>query len=205
MFQIYIGIYRWFWQWFYCVIGLVVELYEDDVLDFNVVVVVFFWVFWRVFLNVVVVIVEDFGVWVVWISVIYLLEVVRCVWCIFVIVDVNNMFVWDFYFFFLDFVGFVVVFIDGNLQMFFWQGKLFFVGQQFLCKLNGIVFEIVVEVEVVQYFEEGMVMCGVIDVFQVVVFIICMYVVLGSGSVGIIMFVEFKEYIFELVYFGVGK
>lgn len=92
-----------------------VELYKDDVLDFNIVIVVFFWVFWRVVLDVVVMIVEDFGVWIVGIGIVYLLEVIWCVWCVFIVVDMDDMFVWDVDFFFLDFIGFVVGFINGDL------------------------------------------------------------------------------------------
>lgn len=181
MFQIYIGVDGWFWQWFYGIVSLMVELYEDDVLNFNVMVVIFFWVFWRVVLDVIVVVKEDFGVWVVWIGVVYLLEVVRSKWCVFVVVDVDNMFVWNVYFIGLDVESFVIGFVNGNLQFFFWQCELVFIGQQFLCVFDGILFEVIVKVEVVQYFKKGVVMCGVIDVFQIVVFIICMYVMLCGG------------------------
>ena len=126
--QTHTGIYRRLRQRFHRAIGLAVELHEDDVPDLNVAVAVFFRASRRAPPNVVAVIVEDFGARAARTSVTHLPEVVRCVWRTFVIADANNTFARDPYFFFPDFVGFVVAFIDGNPQTLFRQGKPFLVS-----------------------------------------------------------------------------
>ena len=116
------------------------------------------------------VIVEDLGARTARTGITHLPEVVRRVWRAFVITDANNTLARDPDFFFPDFVGFVIGFIDGNPQTLFRQVEPVFTGQQFPRVLNGIVFEVVAEAEVTQHFEERVVTRGVTDVFQVVVF-----------------------------------
>lgn len=112
------------------------------------------------------VIVEDLGTWTTRARIAHLPEVVRRVRCAFVIADADNTFARDTNFFFPDFEGFVIGFIDGNPQTLFRQVEPVFTGQQFPCILDGVVFEIVAEAEVAQHFEEGMVTRGVTDVFS---------------------------------------
>lgn len=87
--------------------------------------------------------------------------------------------------------------------MFGWQ--FLDLGQQFLCLGDGVFFEVVVEGLVVKYFKEGVVVCGVVDLVQVVVFVVGMQVVLDIGSVYVVVFFCVQEYVFELYYVGVGE
>lgn len=148
---------------------------------------------------------EYFGVGIVGFGIVYCLEVVGCIGCVFVVVDLYYMFGGYVDFFGLDVVGFVVGGVDGDLEFFFGQVQLFFVGEEFLGVMDGVVFEIVVEVEVIQYFEEGVVLCGVVDVFQVVVFVVGVYVFLVGGCMGVGVFFQVEEVVFELVYVCVGE
>ncbi len=203
--QTHTGIYGWLRQRLHGAVDLTVELHEDDVPDLNVTVTVFFCATRRATPDVIAMIVEDFGAWTAWTGIAHLPEVVRRVRCAFVIADANNTFARDTYFFFPDFIGFVVGFVNGNPQTLFRQVEPVFTGQQFPCVLDSIVFEIIAEAEVTQHFEEGVVTCGVTDVFQIVMFTARTHAALRGGCARIITLVETKEDILELVHPGVGK
>src|SRR5690606_28217641 len=143
--QAHTGINGRFWQRLHGAVGLTVELHEDDVPDLNVAIAVFFRAAWRTTPDVVAVIVEDLGGRTARAGVTHLPEVVRRVRCAFVVTDANNTFARDTDFFFPDFVGFVIGFIDGNPQTLFRQVEPVFTGQQFPRVLNSIMFEIVAE------------------------------------------------------------
>lgn len=90
-----------------------VELYENVVLDFDEMIVIFFRWVWRFILNVVIVVVEDFSIWIVRTGVIYLLEVIWIeFFVIFFIVDMNNVVSRNVDFFILNIKGFVIGFIN---------------------------------------------------------------------------------------------
>lgn len=151
------------------------------------------------------VVVEDLGARTAWTGITHLPEVVGRIGRTFIVANANNAFAWNTDFFFPDFIGFVVCFIDGHPQTLFRQGEPVFTGQQFPCILDGIVFKIVAEAEVAQHFEEGVVTRSVTDVFQVIVLTARAHAALGSGRAGIITLVEAKENILELIHPGVGK
>lgn len=112
------------------------------------------------------VVVENFGARTARAGITHLPEVVGSISRAFVITDTDDTFARNADFFFPDFIGFIVSFIDGDPQTLFWQGKPVFTGQQFPCVLNSIMFEIIAEAEVAQHFEESMVTCSVTDVFS---------------------------------------
>lgn len=151
------------------------------------------------------VVVENFGARTARAGITHLPEVVGSISRAFVITDTDDTFARNADFFFPDFIGFIVSFIDGDPQTLFWQGKPVFTGQQFPCVLNSIMFEIIAEAEVAQHFEESMVTCSVTDVFRVVVLTARTHATLRGGCAGIITLVEAKEHILELVHPGVGK
>lgn len=92
-------------------------LYENDVLDFDELVIVFFGVIGRVFLDVIFVIVENFGIGIIRVSWFYLLEVI---WgC-----DVDDL-IFGYIDFFLDFKGFVVGVVDCGIEFVFWDIEFF--------------------------------------------------------------------------------
>lgn len=90
----------------YWVVFELFVLYENDVLDFDKMVVIFFWWIGRFFLDVVVMVKENFGVRFVWIGWFYLLEVI---WgC-----DMDDV-IFRNIVFFLNFKCFVIGVINGG-------------------------------------------------------------------------------------------
>ena len=203
--QTHTGIHGRFRQRFHGAVSLTVELHEDDVPNLNVAIAIFFCASRRPTPDMVAVVVENFGAWTTRTGITHLPEVVGSISRTFVITDADDTFARNTDFFFPDFIGFIVSFIDGDPQTLFWQGKPVFTGQQFPCILNSIVFEVIAEAEVAQHFEESVVTCSVTDVFQVIVLTTRTYTTLRGGCAGIITLVEAKENILELVHPGVGK
>lgn len=75
------------------VFGVLFILYEDEILDFDKMIVVFFGWFGWVVLDFFVMIKEDFWIWIIWFGIVYGLEIIRC-WNVdnVVIVEVGDFF-----------------------------------------------------------------------------------------------------------------
>jgi hypothetical protein len=80
-----------------------------------------------------------------------------------------------------------------------------FAGEEFPGEVDGIALEVVAEAEVAQHFEEGVVTCGVADVFQVVVLAAGAHAFLAGGGAGVGALVKAEEHVLELVHAGIGK
>ena len=65
--------------------------------------------------------------------------------------------------------------------------------------------EIVAEAEVAQHLEEGVMACGIADVFQIVVLAAGAHAFLRAGGAGVGSLVEAEEYVLELVHARIGK
>ena len=102
-----------------------------------------------------------------------------------------------------DVVGFVVVFVDGDVE--FFRVKAVAVGEQIPGKFNGLFLEVIPKGKVAQHFKEGMVAGGVAHVFQVVVLAAGPDAFLGRYRSAVIPFFIAGENPFELNHACVDK
>ncbi|OIQ76323.1 hypothetical protein GALL_420010 [mine drainage metagenome] len=102
-----------------------------------------------------------------------------------------------------DLVGLVVLGVDRDQEPVL--GQLEHDREQFPGIGDGFALEVVAEAEIAQHLEEGMMACGIADVFQVVVLAAGAYAFLAGGGAGVGPLVEAEEHVLELVHSRVGE
>ncbi len=102
-----------------------------------------------------------------------------------------------------QFEGFVVVLVDGDVELFLGQLQLF--GDEGPREANGVFLEIVTEGEVPEHLEEGMVARRAAHVVEVVVLAAHAQALLGGGGAFVIAFFLSAEDLLELDHARVGE
>ena len=102
-----------------------------------------------------------------------------------------------------QFEGFVVVLVDGDVQLFLGQLQLF--GDEGPREADGVFLEIVAEGEVAEHLEEGVVAGGAAHVVEVVVLAAHAQAFLGGGGAHVVAFFLPAENFLELHHARVGE
>ena len=202
-FHTHAGINARFWQRMQNAVLVFVELHEHQIPDFDETVTVFLIRSRRAAPDIRAVVVENFSTRTARAGICHLPEIVGCVAGTFVVADTDDTFCRYADLIFPDIVGFIIFVIHRHGQLFCRQ---FVDGcQQFPCVADCLFFEVITEREVTQHFEEGMVTCGIADVFQIVVLTARTHTALRCGGTCVRALILTKEYIFELHHTGVGE
>jgi len=201
--QAHAGIYRRRWQRMQHAIGGAVELHEHVVPDFDVTVTVFIWRARRAAPDFRTVIVENLGARAARAGIAHGPEVVRCVRRAFVVANTDHALGRDTDFFGPDVIRFVIAGVNGYPELVFRQ--LENAGQESPSEVDRVFLEIIAEAEVTEHFKEGVVTCGVADVFQVAVLAAGSHALLAAGRSGVGTFFLTQEAVLELVHPRVGE
>ena len=179
------GIHRRRWQRVHHAIGGAVELHEHVVPDFDIAVAVFFWRAGRAAPDVFAMVEEDFGTRAARACVAHGPEVIRGIRRAFVVADTHHALCRDANFLRPDIIGFVIAGVDGDPELVFRQVQPLCAGEKLPRIVDGVTLEVVAKAEVTQHFKEGVVTCGITDVFQIVVLAASTHALLASGGTGV--------------------
>ncbi len=202
-FQAHAGIDRGFGQRMHDARFVAVVLHEDVVPDFDEAVAVLIRAAGRAAGNMCAVVVENFGTGAAGAGVAHHPEIVGGVAHALVVADAHHFFRRHADFPGPDVVGFVILGVDRNHQ--FFLRNLEDLGQQLPGVVNRFAFEVVAEAEIAEHLEEGVVACGVADIFQIIVFAAGTHALLAGGGAGVRALVETEKDVLELVHACVGK
>ena len=180
-----------------------VELHENEVPDLDVAVAVFLGAPRRAALDLVAVVVEDFGAGTTRPRVAHHPEVVGHVAGALVVADADDALGGNADFLVPDVVGLVVLGIDRDPELFGGQHEV--LRQELPGEVDGVMLEVVAEREVAEHLEERVVAGGVADVVKVVVLAAGADALLGRRGAGVRALVEAEEHVLELVHAGVRE
>src|SRR5690606_6939408 len=180
-------------------IGGAIELHEDVVPDFDVAITVLFRTAGWAAPDVFAMIKEDLGAWPAGAGIAHGPEVVGCVRCTLVVADTHHALGWHADFLGPDVVGLIITGVDRDPELLLGQVQPLFGGQKLPRIGDGVALEIVAETEVTEHLEEGVVACGVADVFQIVVLAAGAHTFLAGGGAGISTLFQTQEAILELI------